>query len=429
MSVQVEMLEKSMAKLTIEVPAEDLEKALQSAYNKQKKSIQLPGFRKGKAPRAMVEKLYGAEIFFDEAANILIPEAYAKAYDESGLDITSTPEVDIVQMKKGEPFIFTAEVAVKPEVQLGEYKGLAVDGYSVEVSDEEVDAKINEEAAKNAREVSVTRPVQKDDEVILDFVGTIDGEAFDGGRGENYPLKVGSNTFIPGFEDQLIGAEVETELDVNVTFPEDYQVPELQGKPAVFKCTIHEIKAKELPEIDDEFAAEVSEFDTLAEYKDSVKGLLAAEKERAGKNTQMDQCVEAAIANATVEIPEAMINTQVRQMYDNFMQQLSAQGLNPDQYFQFTGSNQSALFEQMKPEAEGQIKQRLVLEAIAKAENIEVSDERVEAELKSMAEAYGMDLETVKQYMGGSDLDGMKKDIAVQDAVELLVANAVTKAE
>ena len=272
MSLQVEKLEKNMAKLTIEVPASDLEKALQSAYMKQKNKISLPGFRKGKVPRQMIEKMYGAEIFYEDAANELIPKAYSEAYEECELDIVSRPEIDVVQIEKGKPFIFTAEVAIKPEVTLGEYKGLEVDKYSTRVTQKEVDEKIQQEAEKNARTITVEdRPVQDGDEVILDFEGFVDGEAFEGGKGENYPLTIGSGSFIPGFEEQLVGAEAEKEVEVKVTFPEDYHAEELKGKDAIFKCTVHEIKAKELPEIDDEFAAEVSEFDTLDEYKADVK--------------------------------------------------------------------------------------------------------------------------------------------------------------
>ena len=324
MSLQVEKLEKNMAKLTIEVSADDLEKALQSAYKKQKNRISLPGFRKGKVPRQMIEKMYGAEIFYDDAANELIPKAYADAYDECGLDIVSQPEIDVVQIEKGKPFIFTAEVAVKPEVTLGEYKGLEVDKVSTRVTQKEVDAKIQEEAEKNARTITVEdRPVQDGDDVILDFEGFVDGEAFEGGKGENYPLTIGSGAFIPGFEEQLVGAEAEKEVEVNVTFPEDYHAENLKGKAAVFKCTVHEIKAKELPEIDDEFAAEVSEFDTLEEYKADVKAKIKEQKAAEGKAKKEDQVVEKAIANATMEIPEAMITTQARQMADDLLREYS----------------------------------------------------------------------------------------------------------
>ena len=382
MSLQVEKLEKNMAKLTIEVSADDLEKALQSAYNRQKSKISIPGFRKGKVPRQMVEKMYGAEIFYDDAANALLPKAYSEAYDECGLDIVSQPKIDIVQIEKGKPFIFTAEVATKPEVTLGEYKGLKVDKVSNRVTQKEIDAKLQEEAEKNARTITVEdRPVQDGDEVILDFEGFVDGEAFEGGKGENYPLTIGSGSFIPGFEEQLIGVESGKETEVNVTFPEDYHAEDLKGKAAVFKCTIHEIKAKELPEIDDEFAAEVSEFDTLDEYKADIKAKIKEQKEKEGKSKQEDQAVEQAIANASMEIPDAMIDTQARQMLDDFSQRMAQQGLTIEQYYQFTGSSAEKMMEDLKPQAVKRIQTRLVLEAIAKAENIEISDEKLDEEI------------------------------------------------
>ena len=428
MSLQVEKLEKNMAKLTIEVSADDLEKALQSAYKKQKNRISLPGFRKGKVPRQIIEKMYGAEIFYDDAANELIPKAYADAYDECGLDIVSQPEIDVVQIEKGKPFIFTAEVAVKPEVTLGEYKGLEVDKVSTRVTQKEVDAKVQEEAEKNARTITVEdRPVQDGDDVILDFEGFVDGEAFEGGKGENYPLTIGSGAFIPGFEEQLVGAEAEKEVEVNVTFPEDYHAENLKGKAAVFKCTVHEIKAKELPEIDDEFAAEVSEFDTLEEYKADVKAKIKEQKAAEGKAKKEDQVVEKAIANATMEIPEAMITTQARQMADDFAQRIQSQGLTMEQYFQFTGMTAEKMMEELRPQALKRIQTRLVLEAVAKAENIEISDERLDEELAKMAEAYKMEVDKLKEFMGENEKKQMKDDMAVQEAVTFLAENAVEK--
>ena len=428
MSLQVEKLEKNMAKLTIEVSADDLEKALQSAYNRQKSKISIPGFRKGKVPRQMVEKMYGAEIFYDDAANALLPKAYSEAYDECGLDIVSQPKIDIVQIEKGKPFIFTAEVATKPEVTLGEYKGLNVDKVSNRVTQKEIDAKLQEEAEKNARTITVEdRPVQDGDEVILDFEGFVDGEAFEGGKGENYPLTIGSGSFIPGFEEQLIGVESGKETEVNVTFPEDYHAEDLKGKAAVFKCTIHEIKAKELPEIDDEFAAEVSEFDTLDEYKADIKAKIKEQKEKEGKSKQEDQAVEQAIANASMEIPDAMIDTQARQMLDDFSQRMAQQGLTIEQYYQFTGSSAEKMMEDLKPQAVKRIQTRLVLEAIAKAENIEISDEKLDEEIAKMAEAYKMEADKLKEYMGEAEKKQMKEDMAVQEAVTFLVENAVTE--
>lgn len=428
MALQVEKLEKNMAKLTIEVSADELEKALQSAYNKQKNKISVPGFRKGKVPRQMVEKMYGAEIFYDDAVNELIPKAYSKAYDECELEIVSQPDIDVVQIEKGKPFIFTAEVALKPEVTLGEYKGLEVDKVSTRVTQKEIDAKIQEEAQKNARTITVEdRAVQDGDDVILDFEGFVDGEAFAGGKGENYPLTIGSGSFIPGFEDQLIGAETEKEVEVKVTFPEDYHSEELKGKDAVFKCTVHEIKAKELPEIDDEFAAEVSEFDTLEEYKADVKAKIKEQKATEGKRQKEDQVVEKAIENATLEIPDLMVETQTRQMADDFAQRIQSQGLTLEQYMQFTGMTTDKMFEELRPQAVKRIQTRLVLEAIVKAENIEVSDEKVDEEITKMAEAYGMEADKLKEYMGEGERKQMKEDMAVQEAVTFLVENAVEK--
>ncbi|MCB7305248.1 trigger factor [Bariatricus massiliensis] len=428
MSLQVEKLEHNMAKLTVEVSAEELEGALQKAYQKQKGKISVPGFRKGKVPRQMIEKMYGPEIFYDDAANALIPEAYSKAYDESGLDIVSQPKIDVVQIEKGKAFIFTAEVAVKPEVTLGQYKGLEVDKISNRVTAKEVDAKLEEEQQKNARTITVEgRPVQDKDEVILDFEGFVDGVAFEGGKGENYPLTIGSGAFIPGFEEQLIGAEPEKEVEVKVTFPEEYQAEELQGKDAVFKCTVHEIKAKELPELDDEFASEVSEFDTLDEYKADIKVKIKEQKTNEGKRAQEDQAVEAIIANSEMDIPEAMVDTQTRQMVDDFAQRLQQQGLSMEQYMQFTGMTAEKMLEEMRPQAEKRIKTRLVLEAVAKAENIEISDEKLDEEIAKMAKAYQMEADKLKEFMGDKEKDQMKQDMAVQEAITFVVENAVEK--
>ena len=401
MSLQVENMEKNMAKLTIEVSAEELEKAIQGAYLKQRNKISVPGFRKGKVPRQMIEKMYGVGIFYEDAANALIPTAYGKAYDECELDIVSQPKVEVVQLEKGKPFIFTAEVAVKPEVTLGEYKGLSVDKVSNRVTAKEIDAKLEEEQKKNARTVVVEdRAVQDGDEVVLDFEGFVDGVAFEGGKGENYPLTIGSGSFIPGFEEQLIGAEAEKEVEVNVTFPEEYHSEDLAGKAAVFKCTVHEIKAKELPELDDEFAAEVSEFDTLDAYKADIKAKIKEQKIADGNRKKEDQAVEKAVANATMEIPEAMIDTQVNQMAQDFAQRIQQQGLSMEQYFQFTGMTAESMMEELRPQAVKRIETRLVLEAIAKAENIEITDERIDEELAKMAEAYKMEVEKLKDMVG-----------------------------
>lgn len=427
MSLQVENLEHNMAKLTITVSAEEVEKALQAAYLKQRSKISLPGFRKGKVPRQMIEKMYGPEVFYDEAANHMISEAYGKAYDECELEIASQPTIDVVQLEKGKDFIFTAEVAVKPEVKLGEYKGLKVDKVSTRVMQKEVDEEIEKERERNARTVEVTdRAVQDKDIVTLDFEGFVDGVAFEGGKGENYPLTIGSGAFIPGFEEQLIGAEIDKETEVKVTFPKEYQAKELAGKEAVFKCTVHEIKAKELPELDDEFASEVSEeAETLEDYKAEVKAKIKERKENEGKEKKENQAVEQAVANAEIDLPAPMVDLQAKQMADDFARRIMQQGMSVEQYFQFTGLNEEKMMEELKPQAEKRIRTRLVLEAIVAAENIEVSDERLDEELQKMADSYQMEVEKLKEFMGENEKKQMKEDIAVQDAVTLITEAAV----
>ena len=426
MSLQVENLEHNMAKLTIEVDAAEVEKAIQASYLKQRKSISVPGFRKGKVPRQMIEKMYGVEIFYEDAANQLISENYSKAYDECELDIVSQPTVDVVQLEKWKPFIFTAEVAVKPEVTLGEYKGLKVDKTSTRVTAKEVDAEIEKERERNGRLVDVTdRAVQDKDQVTLDFEGFVDGVAFEGGKGEGYPLTIGSGAFIPGFEEQLIGAEIGKEMEVNVTFPEEYQAEELAGKAAVFKCTVQGIKVNELPEVDDEFASEVSEFETLDEYKANVKQKIKDRKIEEAKTKKEDQAVEKAIENAEMDIPQPMIDLQVKQMADDFAMRIQQQGLSLEQYFQFTGMTAEKMMEELQPQAEKRIKTRLVLEAVAKAEDIQVTEERLDEELAKMAEQYQMEVEKLKELIGDQEKEQMKEDIAVQDAVTFLADSAV----
>ena len=425
MSLQVEKLENNMAKLTIEVPANDLEKALQSAYMKQKNKIAMPGFRKGKVPRQMIEKMYGPEIFYDDAANALIPKAYSEAYDECDLEIVSRPEINIVQIEKGKSFIFTADVATKPEVKLGEYKGLEVDKVSTRVTQKEVDAKIQEEAEKNAREVVVTdRPVADGDEVILDFEGFVDGEAFEGGKGTDYPLTLGSGSFIPGFEDQLVGSKAGDHVEVKVTFPEEYQAKELAGKEAVFQCDVKKVEAKELPELDDDFAQDASEFDTLAEYKEDIKKNLTEKKEKEARAAKENAAVDKAIENAEMEIPDAMVATQTRQMLDDFARRMQSQGLTMEQYFQFTGMTAEKMQEEMKPQALKRIQTRLVLEKIAEVENIQPTQEEVDEEISKMAEAYKMEADKIKELLGDRELEQMKKDMAVQKAVTLVADEA-----
>lgn len=428
MSVQVEKLEKNMAKLTIEVPAEEVEKALQNAFLKNKNRISVPGFRKGKVPRQMIEKMYGPEIFYEDAVNEMIPDAYEKAADECGEDIVSSPVIDVTQIEKGKPFIFTAEVALKPDVKLGKYKGVEIDRVETAVTDEDVDAEINRERERNARNIEVTdRPVKDGDMTVLDFEGFVDGVAFEGGKGENYSLTIGSGAFIPGFEEQLIGAEIDKETEVKVTFPEDYQAEDLKGKDAVFKCTVKEIKEKELPELDDEFASEISEFETLEEYKADVRAKLTETKEKEAKNLREEAVVEAIIKDADMEIPDAMIETQQKQMVDEFMQGITMQGLTPEQYYQFTGASRERLIAQVKPQAEKRIRARLVLEAIAKAENITASEEDYEDELKVMAEAYQMEVDKVREMLPEKNAAQIKEDIAVRKAAEFAVANAKEK--
>ena len=428
MSVKVEKLEHNMAKLTIEVPTEELEKAVEKVYQSQKKNISIPGFRKGKVPRTMVEKMYGAEVFYQDAANEIIPDAYEAALKEVEEEIVSMPEVDVVQMKKGEPFIFTAEVALKPEVKLGQYKGVEVDKIDVTVSDEEVEAEIEKEREKNARTVEVTdRAVKDGDTVSLDFEGFVDGAAFEGGKGENYPLTIGSGAFIPGFEEQLVGTEIGADVEVNVTFPEDYQADNLAGKAAVFKCKVNEIKEKQLPEVDDEFASEVSAFDTLEAYKADLKQNLEDKKFKEAKSAKTDAVIDAIIASSEMDIPEAMIKTEQRQMLNDFARRMQMQGLSMEQYFQFTGTTADMLMEQSKPQAEQRIKTSLVIDAIVAAENIEATEEEFAQELKTMAEVYQMEEDKIVETLGEQGKASVMKDIKAKKAAEFVTENAVEK--
>lgn len=425
MSLQVEKLEHNMAKLTIEATAEDLEKALQAAYLKNKNQISVPGFRKGKVPRQMVEKMYGPEVFYDDAANELIPEAYEKAVKESGLEVVSQPSIEVTKIEKGSAFVFTAEVATKPEVELGKYKGVKIDKIETEVTDEEVAAELEKEREKNARTISVSDRAVKDGDIIsLDFEGFVDGVAFEGGKGTDYPLTIGSHSFIPGFEEQLIGAEVSKELDVNVTFPAEYQEKSLAGKDAKFVCTVKDIKEKELPELNDEFASDASEFDTLDEYKADLKKTLSERKESEAKREKEDKVVQAIVEDSKMDIPDAMIETQTKQMAENYARRLQQQGLSIEQYFQFTGLTAEKLLDQMKPQAEKNIKSRLILEAVVAAEGITATDEEFQEEVAKMAETYQMEADKLKELIGDEEEKQLREDVAIQKAVDFVVKEA-----
>ncbi|WP_027438179.1 trigger factor [Lachnospira multipara] len=429
MSFTVENLEeKNMVKLVIESTSEEFEAALNTAYNKNKNKISLPGFRKGKAPRVMIEKMYGKEVFFEDAANEIIPDAYANAADESGLEIVSQPKIEVTQLEAGKPFVFTATVALKPEVELGSYKGIEVSKVDVAATDADVEEELKRVQDQNSRIVSVEdRAVADGDQTVIDFEGFVDGVAFEGGKGENYSLTIGSHSFIDNFEEQLIGMNIGEEKEINVTFPEEYHAENLKGKAATFKVKINEIKEKQLPELDDEFAQDVSDFDTLAEYKEDLKKKVAERKENQAKSVKEDEAIAKLIEDSKMDIPEAMVETQVNRMAQDFAQRLQAQGLSLDQYFQYTGTTADSLVNEMKPEALKRIKSRLVLEAVVKAENIEVSEEEVQAELEKMASQYGMEVEQIKNFMGENETKQIKEDLAVTKAVELIVSSVVEK--
>ena len=425
MSVSVEKLEKSMVRLTIEVSAEDFDKAINKVYNRQKSRMNVPGFRKGKTPRKVLEKMYGAAIFYEDAANDCINSSYPDAAKESGEDIVSNPEINVTQIEAGKPFIYTAEVAVKPPVSLGKYKGVEVDKQEITVFDEEIDAEIRKEQEKNASRNEITdRPVKDGDDIVLDFEGFCDGVAFEGGQGTDYPLTIGSGSFIPGFEEQLVGATIGEEMEVNVTFPENYQSDDLAGKDAMFKCTVKKITEQILPELDDEFADEVSEFSTLAEYREDVRKNITERKEGAARTAKENQAVEKVIADAHVEIPAAMLRTQQEQLVSEFEQQVMSQGMNFEDYLKYAQTNREQFTDNMKEEAERRIKYRLVMEQVAKEENIVATDEDFEAELQKMADAYRMDVETIKKYFV-TRKEGMMEDIAVQKAITFVADNAV----
>lgn len=417
-----------MAKLTIEVSAEELEKAIESVYQRSKKNISVPGFRKGKVPRKMIERMYGKEVFYEDAVNDLLPDAYEDALEECEEEIVSSPKIEVIQVEAGKPLIFTAEVATKPEIGLGKYKGVKIDKIDTEVTEEEVNAQVDRERENNARNIAVEdRPVKDGDMTVIDFEGFVDGVAFEGGKGEDYPLTIGSGAFIPGFEEQLVGAEIGKEVEVNVTFPENYQAEELKGKAALFKCTVKEIKEKELPELDDEFASEVSEFETLAEYKEDIKKNLSERKAQEAKRAKEDAVIDAIINDSDIEIPDPMLETEQRHMADDFGQRIQLQGINLEQYFQITGSSYDTLVEQIKPQAEKRIKSRLVLEAVAAKEGIEVSEEEYVKETERMAEIYQMEAEKVREMLGEKEKKQVMKDLAIQKAVDFVVENAKEK--
>ncbi len=425
MSLQVEKLEKNMAKLTVEVPAEEFDKALTAAYNKNRGRFNIPGFRKGKAPQAMIEKMYGAGVLYEDAVNEALDATYAGAAEESGLDIVSRPEISVVQVEKGQNLIYTATVAVKPEVTLGEYKGIEVTKASAEVTDEDINAELKRVQEQNSRLVTVEdRAVQDGDQTVIDFEGFVDGKTFEGGKGEDYALTIGSHSFIDTFEEQLIGKAIGEACEVNVTFPNEYHATDLAGKPAMFKVTVKEIKTKELPELNDEFASEVSEFENLEEYKNDIKVKLAEKKEKEAATENEDNVVQKVVENSTMEIPEPMIESQVNNMVNDYARRMQSQGLSLDQYMKFTGMTIESLKDQMKPQALKRIQTRLVLEAVAKAENITVADEAVDKEIAQMAEAYKMEVDQVKEALGETGIVQMKEDLAVQEAVDFLVAEA-----
>lgn len=425
MSLQLEKLEKNMAKLTIEVSAEEFDKAIAAAYNHNKGKFNIPGFRKGKAPQAMIEKMYGVGVFYEDAANKLIDETYPKAADECEEEIVSSPKINVEQIEKGKTFIYTAEVALKPEVTLGEYKGIEVEKAEATVTDEEVDEELKAAQIKNGRLVSVEdRPVADKDQTVIDFKGYIDGKPFDGGEGTDYPLAIGSHSFIDTFEEQLIGKNIGEKCEINVTFPEEYHAPELAGKPAMFEVTVKEIKVNELPELNDEFASEVSDFETMAEYKEDIKAKLQDKKNREAATANENNVIDKVVDAATMEIPQPMIDTQTRNMLEDYARRLQSQGLNINDYMKYTGMTVEKMSEQMEPQAIRRIKTRLVLEKVAATEDLKISDEAFERQLASMAVSYKMEVDKLKELMGDREKEQLKEDMKIQEAVDYLVSEA-----
>lgn len=429
MSLQVEKLEKNMAKLTIEVSAEELEKAIEGAYQKNKNKISVPGFRKGKAPRKMLEQMYGKNLFYEDAANDLIPDAYDAALEECTEEIVSAPKIAVVQLEAGQPFIFTAEVALKPEVTLGEYKGVAVDKADTEVSEEEVTSEIDRERGKNARTVDVTdRAVKEGDIATIDYEGFKDGTPFEGGKGEDYPLTIGSHAFIPGFEEGLVGAEIGKEVELNLTFPEEYHEEGLAGKEVVFKCVVKKLQERELPELDEDFVGDVSEeSDTVEEYREEIRRKLAERKEEEAKRAKENAAIAAVVANAQMEIPDAMVEFQQRQMAQEYAQRMRYQGISMEQYMQYTGMTAQMILDQMKPQALKNIQTRLVMEAVAEAEKIEVAEEEIAEEISRMAEAYQKEVDEVKDLLGEEGEKQVREDLCIRKAIKFVADNAVEK--
>ena len=424
MNTSIEKLEKNMAKITVEVPTEEFEKAVEKAFQKNKNKISIPGFRKGKVSRQVMEKMYGKDVFYADAANICIPEAWENAYNDSEEEIVSSPDIDVVQMESGKPFIFTATVALNPVAEIGEYKGIHIEKISAEVTDEDVEERINKEREEQSRMVAVDREVKDGDQAIIDFEGFLDGVAFEGGKAENHPLTIGSGAFIPGFEEQIIGHKAGDEFDVNVTFPEDYQADHLKGKPAVFKCKLHEVKEKEVPELDADFADDAG-FDSVDDYKADVRKKLEEKKASEAKDKKESAVIEKLVEGMTVEVPEAMIETDARRSIDEFSQRLMMQGMSIQQYYQYTGLNQDIMLEQTRPQAEKRIRSRLALEAVANAENIEVSEEDLTKELEEMAENYNMKVDEVRNMLSKREIEAFRKDIRIKKALEIVVDNAV----
>ena len=422
MSLTVENLEHNMAKLTIEASAEDFEKEIERSYMRSRNRISVPGFRRGKAPRKLIEKMYGEGVFYEDAANALISDTYRKELDEhKELDVVSRPEIDVVQVESGKPLIYTAMVALKPGVELGKYKGVKCGIAKTDVTDEEVEDELKRQQDINSRIVDADRPIQDKDIAVIDFEGFMDGEPFDGGKGENYQLTIGSHSFIDNFEEQLIGKSKDEEVEVNVTFPEDYQEKSLAGQPAMFKVTIKNVREKVVPELDDDFASDVSEYDTMDEYRNGVRENIKKQKEDEERARQEDEILESIIEDSNMDIPDAMIDTETDQLMDNYQRQLRMQGLNLESYLEYTGMDYEKFVDQMKEQAGKNIRARLVLEEIAKTENLDATDEEYKEELSKMSERYRLSPEKMEETLGDKEKENIRKEIAMKKAVDLII--------